>query len=358
MPMQRKRSSAGEDLGGGVAKRSKTDGVWDLRFMIPSQRAGAVIGKSGKHIVELRSKFNCKLVVPDCEGVPERLLLVRVSKQLLPELLQTLVGKLAGAGSSSGDGPFSDNGGGNNEDNGNSGNNNSMRSEMKLLLHQKEAVALIGKGGSRIKEIRENTHASIKIFDKTCPLSSDKIVRISGTVAVVTSAVSSVCEYLENEDVQINDHYTYDPANYDPYTAYEWGGMDPNDENFALSSNPKGRGPRGGPGVPGGPGGPGGRDWPPPHGPPMGGGHHTAWGGGPEPRGGTGGRYNDYDYDYDYPPPPPRGNGPYADHRVNPRGHSRAASGAGGPRSGPGGHHGGQPPHNRISNGRPPRRNY
>lgn len=236
-PAQRKRSGGGDDLGGGVAKRSKTDGVWDLRFLIPSQRAGAIIGKSGKQIVELRSTFNCKLVVPDCEGVPERLMLVRVNKDLLPQLISSVVQKITAS-----------------EDTANGKN----RAEMKLLLHQKEAVALIGKGGARIKDIREKTTAAIKIFDKTCPLSSDKVVRISGSTDVVTEAIRTVCESLENEDVQISDHYTYDPANYEPYTAYEWGGMDPADENFALSSNPKARGGPAGGGGGGGGGGVGG----------------------------------------------------------------------------------------------------
>ncbi|XP_003737175.1 heterogeneous nuclear ribonucleoprotein K-like [Galendromus occidentalis] len=257
-PAQRKRSGGGDDLGGGVAKRSKTDGVWDLRFLIPSQRAGAIIGKSGKQIVELRSTFNCKLVVPDCEGVPERLMLVRVNKDLLPQLISSVVQKITA-----------------NED----ATNGKNRAEMKLLLHQKEAVALIGKGGARIKDIREKTQAAIKIFDKTCPLSSDKVVRITGSADVVTEAIRTVCEALENEDVQISDHYTYDPANYEPYTAYEWGGMDPADENFALSSNPKARGGPAGGGIGGGGGGglgagvgagggcgrgpPGAREWPP-----------------------------------------------------------------------------------------------
>ncbi|XP_022647363.1 heterogeneous nuclear ribonucleoprotein K-like [Varroa jacobsoni] len=308
--VQRKRAGGGDDLGGGVAKRSKTDGVWDLRFLIPSQRAGAIIGKSGKQIVELRSSFNCKLVVPDCEGVPERLMLVRVSRNLLPQLLTSILQKLTGSDD----------------------NDSKTRAELKLLLHQKEAVALIGKGGARIKDIREKTTASIKIFDKTCPLSSDKVVRVAGTTDVVTDAIRTVCESLENEDVQIGDHFTYDPANYEPYTAYEWGGMDPSDENFALSSNPKAR--AGGMGGARGMVPPPPRDWAPAWGPPE---------RAPAPR------FPDYGDYGDYPSSMPRG-GDF-DRRGGPP-HSQNHGGRGPPRNNPGG------PRMPPRAGPPPRRNY
>ena len=48
-----------------------------------------------------------------------------------------------------------------------------------MLVHQSHAGAIIGKQGSKIKELREQTGAQIKVFQECCPLSSDRTVLIT-----------------------------------------------------------------------------------------------------------------------------------------------------------------------------------
>jgi len=48
-----------------------------------------------------------------------------------------------------------------------------------MLVHQSHAGAIIGKGGSKIKELREQTGAQLKVFQETCPLSSDRTMLIT-----------------------------------------------------------------------------------------------------------------------------------------------------------------------------------
>jgi len=43
------------------------------------------------------------------------------------------------------------------------------------LVHQSHAGAIIGRGGSKIKELREQTQCRFKVFQECCPMSSDRV---------------------------------------------------------------------------------------------------------------------------------------------------------------------------------------
>ncbi|CAF1530048.1 unnamed protein product, partial [Didymodactylos carnosus] len=55
-------------------KRSRSAKV-DLRFLVASRDAGAIIGRGGKNIQQLRTKHKTIIQVPDCDG-PERILTI------------------------------------------------------------------------------------------------------------------------------------------------------------------------------------------------------------------------------------------------------------------------------------------
>ena len=48
--------------------------------------------------------------------------------------------------------------------------------------------------GQRIKEIREATNAHVKVFAQCCPMSTDRVVLISGKVDQVADTVQQVDE--------------------------------------------------------------------------------------------------------------------------------------------------------------------
>lgn len=47
--------------------------------------------------------------------------------------------------------------------------------EIRMLIHSGLASAVIGQGGSRIKEFREKLNAVIKVFSEKLPLSSEQV---------------------------------------------------------------------------------------------------------------------------------------------------------------------------------------
>jgi len=50
----------------------------------------------------------------------------------------------------------------------------------RLVIQTSQCGSLIGKGGSKIKEIRESTGASIQVAGETLPNSTERAVTISG----------------------------------------------------------------------------------------------------------------------------------------------------------------------------------
>ncbi|XP_046688619.1 heterogeneous nuclear ribonucleoprotein K homolog, partial [Homalodisca vitripennis] len=55
-----------------------------------------------------------------------------------------------------------------------------MMWNIRMLVHQSQAGCIIGKGGLKVKELREKTGARIKIYTNCCPDSTDRVVQITG----------------------------------------------------------------------------------------------------------------------------------------------------------------------------------
>ena len=103
--------------------------------------AGSVIGKGGGNIQKLRQEYNAQVRIPDCPG-PERVMSVQArTEEEVVGILQMAIPFMYEQGEQ-------DDGG---------------DRELRLLIHQSIVGGIIGKSGSKIKEIRENTGANIKV---------------------------------------------------------------------------------------------------------------------------------------------------------------------------------------------------
>jgi heterogeneous nuclear ribonucleoprotein K len=47
--------------------------------------------------------------------------------------------------------------------------------EIRILIHQSMAGAIIGRKGEKIKELREQTGANLKVFSECAPMSTDRV---------------------------------------------------------------------------------------------------------------------------------------------------------------------------------------
>ena len=63
----------------------------------------------------------------------------------------------------------------------------------RLIVPASQCGSLIGKGGSKIKEIREVTGASIQVASEMLPNSTERAVTISGNSDAITQCVYHIC---------------------------------------------------------------------------------------------------------------------------------------------------------------------
>ncbi|KAF3848651.1 hypothetical protein F7725_015147 [Dissostichus mawsoni] len=114
-----------------VFKRSRNaDEMVELRVLLQSKNAGAVIGKGGKNIKALRTDYQ------HYSGTD-------------------------------------------------------FDSELRLLIHQSLAGGIIGVKGAKIKELRENTQTTIKLFQECCPHSTDRVVLVGGKPERVVECIKA-----------------------------------------------------------------------------------------------------------------------------------------------------------------------
>ncbi|KAG7261290.1 hypothetical protein CRUP_019954 [Coryphaenoides rupestris] len=119
--------------------------------------------------------------------------------------------------------------------------------ELRLLIHQSLAGSIIGVKGAKIKELRENTQTSIKLFQECCPQSTDRVVLVGGKSERVVECIKTMLELIAEAPIK-GRAQPYDPNFYDE--TYDYGGFTMMFEERGGSRRPMGgfpmRGGRGG----------------------------------------------------------------------------------------------------------------
>ena len=169
-----------------------------VRFLIPAKAAGAIIGKGGANIKELREKYQALIAIPDA-ATPERVVRIQLQDtqkmievvQKISELLKDDILKFRRSKNSSQSGGA---GGGSSSTNNqvNHPFNGEDNTEMRMLVHQSQAGAIIGPKGSHVKRINEETGAKINVQTEICPHSTDKVAQITGTPDAISKAVGQI----------------------------------------------------------------------------------------------------------------------------------------------------------------------
>ena len=158
------------------------DSRLEIHFLVPSKDAGAIIGKEGRNIRQIRDESGANVNVAG-DGSVERVVNVSGSIQNIKLATRMVASKLMEL----------------------SGAENSVT--VKLLIPQSQCGPIIGRGGERIKEIRETSGATINIPNESLPGSTERSVTVSGSPEVVEICVSKICEVLEEFPPRNNRPY-------------------------------------------------------------------------------------------------------------------------------------------------------
>ncbi|XP_074992208.1 heterogeneous nuclear ribonucleoprotein K-like isoform X5 [Calonectris borealis] len=144
-------------------KRSRNaDEMVELRILLQSKNAGAVIGKGGKNIKALRTDYNASVSVPDSSG-PERILSISADTETIGEILKKI-----------------------------------------------------------IPTLEENTQTTIKLFQECCPHSTDRVVLIGGKPDRVVECIKIILDLISESPIK-GRAQPYDPNFYDE--TYDYGGF-------------------------------------------------------------------------------------------------------------------------------------
>uniref|UniRef100_A0A8C7PKK5 Heterogeneous nuclear ribonucleoprotein K n=1 Tax=Oncorhynchus mykiss TaxID=8022 RepID=A0A8C7PKK5_ONCMY len=174
-------------------KRSRnTEDMVELRILLQSKNAGAVIGKGGKNIKSLRTDVST--FTPFLIGVSAE---IETVGDILLKIIPTL-------------------------EEYQQYNGMDFDCELRLLIHQSLAGSIIGVKGAKIKELRENTQTNIKLFQECCPQSTDRVVLVSGKSERVVECIKIMLDLIAEAPIKGRTQ-PYDPNFYDE--TYDYGGF-------------------------------------------------------------------------------------------------------------------------------------
>ena len=120
--------------------------------------------------------------------------------------------------------------------------------ELRMLIHQSQAGCVIGRAGFKIKELREETGAQIKVYSQCAPESTERVVQIFGKPHTVVNCIATIYDLLQSAPPK-GFSSPYDPHNFDEMFAPEYGGYTSMD---SARENTRGGGRGGGGGGGGG----------------------------------------------------------------------------------------------------------
>merc|ERR1712142_412335 len=186
--------------------RSGHDHRDKMRFLILGRNCGAIIGKAGENIKRLRKENSININVTDTrqEGVltlsGDRSTCVSVFKEVLPMIPES---------------PYPVN------------PKEKCAFEVNLLVQTDQVGSVIGKGGQRIREIRDESSGKVRVYQDCLPNSNERNVAIGGEDETrVLAALDIILKTLDDHPLKTQVHY-YDPKNADGPPMGGGGGAPP-----------------------------------------------------------------------------------------------------------------------------------
>jgi len=157
-----------------------------LRMIMNGKEVGSIIGKGGEIINSIREDSTAKIHITD-GSVPERVVTVTGGTDAIFKAYTLMCKKLEDEDGSSSSNSRSASG----RDSRSSSERGGL--SLRLVVPASQCGSLIGKGGSKIKEIREVTGASIQVASDMLPGSTERSVTVSGSRDAVTQSIYHIC---------------------------------------------------------------------------------------------------------------------------------------------------------------------
>jgi len=163
-----------------------------IRLIMQGKEVGSIIGKKGDNIKKFREESGAKINISD-GSCPERIVTVTGPTEAILKAFALISNKFeediyspaAMDGLSGPNSVANSTGGG--------GSGGKPQVTLRLVVPASQCGSLIGKGGSKIKEIREITGATIQVASEMLPNSTERAVTISGNSDAITKCIYQIC---------------------------------------------------------------------------------------------------------------------------------------------------------------------
>ncbi|OUC48464.1 KH domain protein [Trichinella nativa] len=151
--------------------------VQTIRLLMQGKEVGSIIGKKGDHIRTIRDESMAKINISD-GTCPERIVTITGSVQAIDTAFKMICKKFEEDQQQIPDSvpkpPIT----------------------FRLIVPATQCGCLIGRGGSKIKDIREATGASIQVASEMLPNSTERAVTLSGTAEAIIQCMNQICLIL------------------------------------------------------------------------------------------------------------------------------------------------------------------
>ena len=165
--------------------------VTSEQVMVPDKMVGLIIGKGGEQITRLQAETGCKIqMAADSGGMPERLCTLTGPMSAIAQAKMLIEGIIANEGQSRGGG------GGGGMGGAPSGAGGGL---FEMLIPGHKVGLVIGKGGETIKQIQEQTGATLIIIQNSNQQAEQKPMRITGAPESVERAKAEVFKILNQQ---------------------------------------------------------------------------------------------------------------------------------------------------------------
>ncbi|XP_076975353.1 poly(rC)-binding protein 3 isoform X6 [Tamandua tetradactyla] len=148
-----------------------------IRLLMHGKEVGSIIGKKGETVKKMREESCARINISE-GNCPERIVTITGPTDAIFKAFAMIAYKFE-------------------EDIISSMSNSPATSKppvtLRLVVPASQCGSLIGKGGSKIKEIRESTGAQVQVAGDMLPNSTERAVTISGTPDAIIQCVKQIC---------------------------------------------------------------------------------------------------------------------------------------------------------------------
>ncbi|XP_017072316.1 poly(rC)-binding protein 3 isoform X8 [Drosophila eugracilis] len=165
-------NNTSSSAGGASIKHEDPSVTLTIRLIMQGKEVGSIIGKKGEIVNRFREESGAKINISD-GSCPERIVTVSGTTNAIFSAFTLITKKFE---------EFND-----------VGKVGKTQIPIRLIVPASQCGSLIGKSGSKIKEIRQTTGCSIQVASEMLPNSTERAVTLSGSAEQITQCIYQIC---------------------------------------------------------------------------------------------------------------------------------------------------------------------